>query len=105
MARGGSLCVPKGGIPFSDINDVIEAHLHALDLGRGGERYCLVSANRTFKEAAQTFTRLYGGRSSPLLLEFPEWLTLTAGWVSENVLSFFAWSKKRSDLSTGMVGQ
>ena len=57
MSRGGgSLFVPRGGIPFSDINDVIEAHLNAPSMGRKGERYCLVSANKSFKEAALTFS-------------------------------------------------
>lgn len=84
MSRGNSLCVPKGGIPFSDINDVIDAHVSALDLGRSGERYCLVSANRTFKQAAETFAKLYGGRRP--FFEIPPALTLLAGHFSESIL-------------------
>jgi dihydroflavonol-4-reductase len=84
MSRGGSLCVPRGGIPFSDINDVIDAHLNAMEMGRACERYCLVSANRTFKQAAETFARLYGGRAP--LFEIPASLTLAAGHLSESLL-------------------
>ena len=84
MSRGGSLCVPSGGIPFSDINDVIDAHVAALNNGRPGERYCLVSANRTFKQAAETFASIYGG-SSPLFV-IPAPVTLTAGFFSDLIL-------------------
>jgi dihydroflavonol-4-reductase len=84
MSKGNSLCVPRGGIPFSDINDVIEAHVNALEMGRAGERYCLVSANRTFKQAAATFAKLYGGRAP--LFEIPAPFTLAAGYLSDYVL-------------------
>ncbi|MBS2006629.1 MAG: NAD-dependent epimerase/dehydratase family protein [Cyanobacteria bacterium SZAS TMP-1] len=84
MSKGGSLCVPRGGIPFSDINDVIDAHISALTRGRGGERYCLVSANRTFRQAAEAFASIYGGRLP--LFEYPVALTLAAGVFSDFVL-------------------
>jgi dihydroflavonol-4-reductase len=91
MSQGRALFVPRGGIPFSDINDVIKAHLSALERGRSGERYCLVSANRTFKEAAQTFSRLYSGeqKASANLLEIPPAITLIAGFICENILYNF----------------
>jgi len=84
MSRGSSLFVPRGGIPFSDINDIIDAHLKALKLGRSGEKYCLVSANRTFKQAAETFAHIYGGRSP--ICEIPPAITLMAGYLSDCVL-------------------
>ncbi|MBU6453224.1 MAG: SDR family oxidoreductase [Cyanobacteria bacterium REEB67] len=91
MSQGRALFVPRGGIPFSDINDVIAAHLNALGRGRRGERYCLVSANRTFKEAAQTFARLYMGKQTAAsnLLEIPPAVTLIAGFICENILYDF----------------
>lgn len=58
----GLLAVPGGGIPFSDIVDVVEAHLSAIEHGRAGERYVLVSANLTFMEAAAIFASIYGVR-------------------------------------------
>jgi dihydroflavonol-4-reductase len=84
MSRGRSLFVPRGGIPFSDINDIVDAHIKSLDRGRSGERYCLVSANRTFKQAAQTFAALYGGRAP--LFEIPAPLTIAAGHFSDLIL-------------------
>jgi dihydroflavonol-4-reductase len=84
MSKGRSLCVPRGGIPFSDINDIIDAHVNALNMGRAGERYCLVSANRTFKQAAETFAKLYGGRAP--LFEIPAPFTLAAGYLSDCLL-------------------
>ena len=88
MSSGGQRFVPRGGIPFSDINDVIEAHLNAPSMGRKGERYCLVSSNKSFKDAAQTFIQLQGGKPVNLL-EFPEMLVLFAGLISENLLFAF----------------
>ncbi len=84
MSSGKSLCVPRGGIPFSDINDTIDAHIKALDQGGSGERYCLVSANRTFKQAAQTFASIYGGRGP--LFEIPPPIIMVAGYLGDFVL-------------------
>jgi len=84
LSKGGSLCVPRGGIPFSDINDIIDAHVSALTRGRAGERYCLVSANRTFRQAAETFASIYGGRVPRF--EYPQALTMVAGALGDFLL-------------------
>jgi dihydroflavonol-4-reductase len=84
MSKGASLFVPRGGIPFSDINDIIDAHMSTFDKGRSGHRYCLVSANRTFKQAAQAFASIYGGPTP--LFEIPAPLTLAAGYFGDFVL-------------------
>jgi dihydroflavonol-4-reductase len=86
MASGKAMFVPRGGIPFSDINDVVVAHLNAPAMARKGERYCLVSANKSFKEAAETFMQLSGQRPRKLY-EFPEVMVLFAGLLSENLLT------------------
>jgi len=44
--------VPPGGVAFSDINDVVDAHLSAMTMGRIGQRYALVSANLSYRDAA-----------------------------------------------------
>ncbi|MBX9939519.1 MAG: SDR family NAD(P)-dependent oxidoreductase [Candidatus Obscuribacterales bacterium] len=79
--KDGVLAVPPGGIPFSDIEDVVAAHLSAISKGRAGERYNLVSANLTFREAACIFAQIYNCR--PPLFELPEWLVRLAGEFAE----------------------
>ena len=69
MAKGWALGVPPGGVPFSDINDVVDAHVNALDQGRTGERYVLVSANLTMREAGTIFSKVFGTRAP--VLEIP----------------------------------
>lgn len=83
MSRGGLLAVPSGGIPFSDIVDVVEAHLSAVDRGRAGERYSLVSANLSFMEAAEIFASLYH-RRAPLFV-YPNFLVEGLGWAAESI--------------------
>lgn len=79
--KDGVFAVPPGGIPFSDIEDVVAAHLSAISKGRAGERYNLVSANLTFREAACIFAEIYNCR--PPLFELPEWLVRLAGEFAE----------------------
>ncbi|MBK9144105.1 MAG: SDR family NAD(P)-dependent oxidoreductase [Candidatus Melainabacteria bacterium] len=64
MAKRSLIFVPPGGVTFSDINDVVDAHLAAIEKGRTGERYCLVSANLTFADAARTFARVSGVKAN-----------------------------------------
>jgi len=79
--KAGVPAVPPGGIPFSDIEDVVAAHISAIAKGRAGERYNLVSANLTFREAACIFAQIYNCR--PPLFELPEWLVRLAGELAE----------------------
>ena len=87
MSRGNLIGVPSGGVTFSDINDVVDAHVNAMTMGRVGERYALVSANLTFKEAAAVFSKLMGTR--PPLLELPGALSVWAGSLAEAILPAF----------------
>lgn len=59
LSRGYWKAVPRGGIPFSDILDVVDAHVAAIDRGLPGQRHNLVSANLTFMEAASIFASIY----------------------------------------------
>src|SRR5439155_14942859 len=52
MSKGWLVGWPAGGVTFCDIDDVVQAHVSAIDKGRIGERYVLGSANLTFHEAA-----------------------------------------------------
>lgn len=81
MSKGYMFCVPPGGTPYSDINDVVAAHLAALDHGAAGERYSLVSANLTYMDAARVFSRIY--KCSPPRVVLPSGLVLFIGQMSE----------------------
>ncbi|MDX1989941.1 MAG: NAD-dependent epimerase/dehydratase family protein [Candidatus Obscuribacter sp.] len=83
MSRGGLLAVPSGGIPFSDIVDVVDAHLAAIEKGRAGERYSLVSANLSFMEAAEIFASLY--RTEPPRFVYPDLLVKSLGALAESI--------------------
>ncbi|HEY9677427.1 MAG TPA: SDR family NAD(P)-dependent oxidoreductase [Drouetiella sp.] len=84
MSKGNLFGVPPGGIPFSDINDVVDAHINAITMGRLGERYVLVSANLSFRDAALVFCKQM--KTKPPAFEFPGWFLVAAGSFAENVL-------------------
>lgn len=86
MSQGFMFCVPPGGTPYSDIQDVVDAHVKAIDKGRAGERYSLVSANLSYLDAAGVFAKLYKCALPRYVL--PPVVVLAAGNVSE-VLPFF----------------
>lgn len=83
----GIFGVPPGGVTFSDINDVVDAHINAIEMGRIGERYALVSANLTFKDAAAIFAKVMGTR--PPLVVFPGPLLVAAGHLAESLMPAF----------------
>ena len=83
MAKGWALGVPPGGVPFSDINDVVDAHINALSQGRTGERYVLVSANLTMREAGTIFSKVFGTRAP--VLEIPGPLLVGLGTFVEAI--------------------
>ncbi len=87
MSKGFMLGVPPGGTPYSDIVDVVDAHLNAIDLGRAGERYSLVSANLSYKEAGQLFASIYACR--PPLVVMPQSFVIFAGKFAEEILPIF----------------
>lgn len=87
LAKGALIGVPKGGVTFSDINDVVDAHVAAIEKGRPGERYALVSANLTYREAAQVFASVQGVR--PPMFEIPAAVLIGLGTVAEAVLPLF----------------
>lgn len=87
MAKGALLGVPKGGVTFSDINDVVDAHVNAMDKGTPGERYALVSANLTYRQAAEVFARVQGVRAP--MFEIPSSLMIGLGSLAETVLPMF----------------
>lgn len=59
MEKWPFVMVPPGGVTFCDINDVMQAHLSAIENGAAGSRYAIVSANLTFKEAAEIYLKTF----------------------------------------------
>lgn len=87
MSKGCMIGVPPGGVTFSDINDVIDAYLKCINQGRAGQRYALVSANLSFKDAAVIFARLNDAR--PPLFKVPGKLLVALGAMAEDILPVF----------------
>lgn len=87
LAKGALVGVPKGGVTFSDINDVVDAHVAAIEKGTPGERYALVSANLTYRQAAEIFSKVQGVR--PPLFEIPSFILVGAGTLAENIMPLF----------------
>jgi dihydroflavonol-4-reductase len=83
MSRGSMIGVPAGGVAFSDINDVVDAHVNAGSMGRAGERYALVSANLSYWAAALIFARINNAR--PPLFTIPGGVLTFLGAISETV--------------------
>jgi dihydroflavonol-4-reductase len=87
MSKGAFIGIPRGGVPFSDINDVVGAYLNAITKGRIGERYCLVSANLSFLEQAAAFSEVFGVRKP--LFKFPPSAVNFVGRICESTLPLF----------------
>lgn len=104
MSRGNILAVPSGGIPFSDINDVVDAHIAAMTRGRSGERYNLVSANLSFMDAARVFSSIY--KTNPPKMLIPDAFVLLAGVFCEFLLNLglpLAFSRQQAYLCTQKI--
>jgi dihydroflavonol-4-reductase len=84
LSKGKVIGVPPGGVTFSDINDVVDAHVNAMTMGRLGERYALVSANLSFKDAAAIVAKVMGTR--PPLMVIPGPLLVAGGSLAELVM-------------------
>ena len=87
MSKGWMFGVPSGGVTFSDINDVVDAHIQCLHKGKIGQRYAVVSANLSFKDAALVFAQLNSLRAP--LFEIPNNFLIRLGIVLESVLPLF----------------
>lgn len=87
MSKGWMIGVPSGGVTFSDINDVVDSHIQCLNKGSIGERYAIVSANLSFKEAALVFAELNNLKGP--LFEIPNNFLTKLGTFVENVSPLF----------------
>ncbi len=87
MSKGWMIGVPSGGVTFSDINDVVQAHINCIDKGTIGARYAVVSANLSFKEAALIFAQLNDLRGP--LFEIPNNFLTRLGAIVENICPLF----------------
>ena len=87
LSKGFMLGVPAGGTPYSDIVDVVDAHLNAINSGQAGQRYSLVSANLSYREAGELFASIYSCR--PPLVILPQSFVTFAGLLAEEILPVF----------------
>ncbi|MBZ0184679.1 MAG: SDR family NAD(P)-dependent oxidoreductase, partial [Candidatus Obscuribacterales bacterium] len=85
LSRKALVLVPSGGVTFCDINDVVDAHISAIEKGRTGERYAIVSANLSFKDAAAKFAKVTGSRAKIITVPGP--LLVTMSKLAENAAS------------------
>ena len=95
IANRKIIFVPQGGVTFSDIEDVVDAHVNAIENGRCGERYAIVSENLSFMDAARKAASVF--KSSPQIFVLPPWLLMMLATVSENWMKLV---KKDSPVST-----
>ncbi len=87
MARERFVFVPPGGVTFSDIHDVVDVHVKAIEKGRSGERYSIVSDNLSFEEAAQKYCKAF--KSKARVIVVPSWLLMGLSAVAEWRERFF----------------
>jgi dihydroflavonol-4-reductase len=116
ISRGWLIGCPAGGVMFSDIKDVVEAHINAMTLGTPGDRYVIGNANLSYFETAQLFSRVFN--STPPKIILPGWLvnggalasettahilctepvlTRQMAWLSQQKI-FFSWVKAEREL-------
>lgn len=98
ISKGWLLGWPKGGVMFSDINDVLATHLNAIDHGKSGERYVVGSANLSYKDAAILVSKIMNKR--PPIFEIPEPLVMGFTAVSEAIFPLFG---RKAPLSNQMA--
>lgn len=101
ISKKGLIFVPPGGVTFSDIEDVVAAHISALKNGRSGERYAIVSENLTFLEAAKKYCKVFDLKSQIVVV--PGWFLMGLIAVTEVMSKLtgkvFALSRQQAWLS------
>ncbi len=85
MEKWPFVFVPPGGVTFCDINDVVEAHISAIKNGSAGSRYAIVSANLTFKEAAEIYLKTFQKKKPIFVVPAPILIAVSL------MLEFFAY--------------
>ena len=81
MAGKSLIFVPPGGVTFSDINDVVDAHIKAMTKGRTGERYSIVSDNLSFADAARKYSKVF--KTNPRIIVVPGFVLMGLSAVAE----------------------
>lgn len=62
---------PPGGLNFAHVQEVVKAHIAAVDLGRSGENYILAGENCTFAELFSEIAQLLGLLKIPPVIPAP----------------------------------
>ena len=60
---GWAVPISSGGLSVIDARDVAQAHIHAIERGRGGERYILTNANLSYRDWFTLIARACGVRA------------------------------------------
>ncbi|HEY9792283.1 MAG TPA: NAD-dependent epimerase/dehydratase family protein [Candidatus Obscuribacterales bacterium] len=92
MQKGGQIGYPKGGVMFSDIQDVVRTTINAMSQGRPGERYVVGSANLTFRDSSIALSKVIGGRIP--VFPIPGAISELAGVASEAIVPLFGQTPK-----------
>ncbi len=87
MLKGRLVGWPQGGVTFSDIEDVVQAHLNAMTMGRSGERYILGSANLSYREGTLVLSKVAG--TPPPKFRIPKLAIQIAGFACETFFPLF----------------
>lgn len=98
VSQGVLMGYPKGGVMFSDIQDVVNTTCNAMTMGRTGERYVVGSCNLTFQHASATVSKILG--SKPPNFPLPGFLSEFAGVACETMLPLFG---KKPPLTKGVA--
>ncbi len=116
LSKGVLMGYPKGGVMFSDIQDVVNTTINSISMGRPGERYVVGSANLTFQHAASIVSKITGSKAPvfplpgfisefvgsacetvfPILGKRPP-MTRSVAWLSQRNI-FFSSAKAVSEL-------
>ena len=71
ISRGNMNFVPPGGNSYVSIQDVVQAHLLAMEKGKTGDNYIISSCNISYRELFDKISNISGTR--PVKWDLPNW--------------------------------
>jgi dihydroflavonol-4-reductase len=84
VSNGVMMGYPKGGVMFTDIQDVVHTTINSLTMGKPQQRYVVGSANLKFQHAAATVSKIIGTKAP--VFPLPGFVSELAGNACEAVL-------------------
>lgn len=100
IAKYGIPGYPGGGNNFVDVEDVVDGHIRAMEMGKTGERYILANENMTYREIFTLIAEVVGRK--PPKIYIPKSIILPLSFIG-NVLGTFA-PYTFKDFNTSTVG-